>query len=142
MTSDVDVPSGDTATAVPPEGRRVRKRSRGPRLTRRQRLSRWDLRLSPYLYISPFFVLFLLVGMFPLVYTAYVSVFDWGLLSGKGEFIGLDNYTVGPGGPDLRQGAGQHVQHLPALLGAAGDHRAGPGGVAGHPGSGAARCGG
>ena len=92
MTSDVDVPSGDTATAVPPEGRRVRKRSAGSRLTRRQRLSRWDVRLSPYLYISPFFLLFALVGMFPLVYTAYVSVFDWGLLSGKGEFIGLDNY--------------------------------------------------
>jgi cellobiose transport system permease protein len=55
-------------------------------------MSRWDVRLSPYLYISPFFLLFLLVGMFPLVYTAYVSVFDWGLLSGKGEFIGLDNY--------------------------------------------------
>jgi cellobiose transport system permease protein len=52
------------------------------------------VRLSPYLYISPFFVLFLVVGMFPLVYTAYVSVFDWGLLSGKGEFIGLENYRT------------------------------------------------
>ena len=36
------------------------------RLTWRQRLSRWDVRFSPYLYVAPFFVLFLLVGMFPL----------------------------------------------------------------------------
>ena len=90
MTHDVDVPSREgIATAVPPGGRRVR--SRGS-LTRRQRLSRWDVKLSPYLYVSPFFVLFLIVGMFPLCYTAYVSLFDWGLLSGKGEFVGLGNY--------------------------------------------------
>jgi cellobiose transport system permease protein len=93
MIQDVDLPSGDTATAVAPGGRPVPDlRGRRPRLTRRQRLSRWDVRLSPYLYVSPFFIVFLLVGMFPLAYTAYVSVFDWGLLSGQGQFIGLDNY--------------------------------------------------
>ncbi|RYB95767.1 sugar ABC transporter permease [Nocardioides oleivorans] len=30
--------------------------------------------------------------MFPLLYTAWVSVHDWSLLGGKGEFVGLDNY--------------------------------------------------
>ena len=30
--------------------------------------------------------------MFPLGYTAWVSVHEWGLLSGQGEFTGLDNY--------------------------------------------------
>jgi cellobiose transport system permease protein len=94
MEQDVDVPAGDTPV-VSPAGRHVSHgRGRSPHLTRRQRLSRWDLRISPYLYISPFFVVFLVVGMFPLVYTAYVSLFDWGLLSGKGEFIGLDNYRA------------------------------------------------
>jgi cellobiose transport system permease protein len=93
--TDIDVSSGDTAAAVPSGERRVRGSGPEiPRLTRRQRLSRWDVRLSPYLYISPFFILFLVVGMFPLVYTAYVSVFDWGLLRGKGEFVGLDNYRA------------------------------------------------
>jgi cellobiose transport system permease protein len=58
----------------------------------RQTLSRWDVKLSPYLYISPFFVLFLVVGLFPLVYTAYVSVHEWDLLGGQGEFTGLENY--------------------------------------------------
>ncbi len=50
------------------------------------------MRLSPYVYISPFFLLFLVVGMFPLVYTAVVSLYDWSLIGGKGEFVGLQNY--------------------------------------------------
>ena len=62
------------------------------RIAVRQTMSRWDVKLSPYLYISPFFVLFLVVGLFPLVYTAYVSVHEWDLLGGKGEFTGLENY--------------------------------------------------
>ena len=44
-----------------------------------QTLGRWDVKVSPYLYISPFFLLFALTGLFPLVYTAYVSVHDWNL---------------------------------------------------------------
>ena len=59
-----------------------------------QRLGRWDVKVSPYLYISPFFVLFALTGLFPLLYTAYVSVHEWNLLGGQGEFIGLENYLA------------------------------------------------
>ena len=36
------------------------------------RMSAWDLKISPYLYISPFFILFLVVGLFPLGYTAVI----------------------------------------------------------------------
>jgi cellobiose transport system permease protein len=57
------------------------------------RLSGWDLKYSPYLYISPFFLLFALVGLFPLVYTFFVSLHDWHLLKGQGEFVGLNNFT-------------------------------------------------
>lgn len=68
-----------------------------PRTPRRvgfsQRLSRWDVKVSPYLYISPFFILFAITGLFPLVYTAVVSVYDWNLLGGQGDFVGLQNYT-------------------------------------------------
>ena len=71
--------------------------SGAPRPPRRvgfsQRLGRWDVKLSPYLYISPFFILFAITGLFPLVYTAFVSVYDWPLLGGQGEFIGMQNYT-------------------------------------------------
>jgi cellobiose transport system permease protein len=58
-----------------------------------QRMSRWDVKVSPYLYISPFFVLFAITGLFPLVYTAVVSVYDWNLLGGQGDFVGLQNYS-------------------------------------------------
>ena len=68
-------------------------------LTWRQRLSRWDVKVSPYLYVSPFFLLFLVIGLFPLLYTAYVSFFDWSLIGGKGEFVGLDNYRAVLGNP-------------------------------------------
>jgi len=55
-------------------------------------LSRWDVRFSPYLYISPFFIVFALVGLFPLAYTAWVSLHDWNLIGGQGDFVGLENY--------------------------------------------------
>ncbi|WP_181311685.1 carbohydrate ABC transporter permease [Nocardioides campestrisoli] len=58
----------------------------------RSRFFRLEARTAPYLYISPFFLLFAVVGLFPLLYTAYVSVHQWSLLGGQGDFIGLDNY--------------------------------------------------
>ncbi len=61
-------------------------------LMRRQRMNALDVKLSPYLYISPFFIIFALVGLFPLVYTAYVSLHKWNLIGGKGAFVGLANY--------------------------------------------------
>jgi cellobiose transport system permease protein len=58
----------------------------------RQRLHRWDFKASPYLYISPFFIMFLLVGLFPIAYTAVISTMDWDLVRGSGTFVGLDQY--------------------------------------------------
>lgn len=58
----------------------------------RRRASGWDRKLSPYLYISPFFILFAVVGLFPLVYTAWVAAHDWDLIMGQGEFVGLENF--------------------------------------------------
>src|SRR5690554_456076 len=62
------------------------------RITFSHRLNRWDVKVSPYLYISPFFILFGLTGLFPLVYTAYVSMFDWHIIGGQGDFVGLGNF--------------------------------------------------
>jgi cellobiose transport system permease protein len=58
----------------------------------RNRLSRIDTKTSPYLYIAPFFVLFLAFGLFPVLYTAYVSTQKWSLIGGRKGFVGLDNY--------------------------------------------------
>lgn len=97
LNSSAVTPVGDggdpTAVTASPTGTRppdqIRRRHQSPW---RRRISRWDTTLSPYLYVSPFFLLFALVGMFPLLYTAYVSVHDWSLLGGQGDFTGLDNY--------------------------------------------------
>lgn len=58
----------------------------------RPKAGRLDMKLSPYLFISPFFILFFIVGLFPLAYTAFVSLHDWGLIAGQGDFVGLQNY--------------------------------------------------
>lgn len=62
-------------------------------LTWRQRLSRFDTKASPYAYVSPFFLLFAITGLFPLGYTLFVSLHNWRLLQGQGEFVGLTNFA-------------------------------------------------
>ncbi|HEU4757068.1 MAG TPA: sugar ABC transporter permease [Agromyces sp.] len=58
-----------------------------------QRLSKWDLKVSPFLYISPFFLMFAVVGLFPIAFTAVISFMDWDLVRNSGEFIGFDQYA-------------------------------------------------
>lgn len=93
-----------TTKVSPDEGTREptdtppRERSQVPADTQRRpawrgRLSRWDLKYSPYLYIAPFFIVFLIVGIFPIMYTAVISFMDWDLVRGTGTFIGLDQYA-------------------------------------------------
>jgi ABC-type sugar transport system permease subunit len=53
---------------------------------RRQRL------LVPYLFIAPNLVLFTAFSFLPLLYAAFISFYDWGLIS-EPAFIGLRNYT-------------------------------------------------
>jgi cellobiose transport system permease protein len=49
--------------------------------------------VSPYIYIAPFFVLFIGFGLFPILYTGYVSLTDRDLLSpGIETYTGLANY--------------------------------------------------
>lgn len=86
MTSTLEQPPGQTQAA----GRRPAPTRTA--LTFRQRVNRWDVRYSPYFYVAPFFVLFGLVGLFPLVYTFVVSLNNWNLLTGPGEWVGLKNY--------------------------------------------------
>jgi cellobiose transport system permease protein len=74
------------------------------RIAFRQRIGRWDVKASPYLYVSPFFILFAIVGLFPLGYTAWVSLHDWNLIGGKGDFVGLDNFANVLAQPNFRTG--------------------------------------
>jgi cellobiose transport system permease protein len=74
------------------EGAESVRRGR-PRRTLRQRMARWDVKYSPDAYIAPFFVIFGIAGLFPLIYTAFVSLFEWDLGDTEPEYIGLDNYA-------------------------------------------------
>ncbi len=55
--------------------------------------SRWDVKYSPYLYVAPFFLLFAVFGLYPLLMTAYMSLTDWNLI-GTQSFVGLENYAT------------------------------------------------
>ena len=61
--------------------------------TVRGRLSAfYGRRVEPYAYIAPFFIVFGLFGLAPILYTAWVSLHKWDPL-GTQTFIGLDNYV-------------------------------------------------
>jgi cellobiose transport system permease protein len=65
----------------------------GRRRAARRRLHRLDARISPYLYVGSFFLIFCAFGLFPLGYTAWMSLTDRNLLDPTTHFIGLDNYA-------------------------------------------------
>ncbi|MEW1957136.1 sugar ABC transporter permease [Kineococcus sp. NPDC059986] len=52
--------------------------------------SRWE-RLAPYGYVAPFYLLFAVFGLLPLLFTFYVALFDWNPIGAK-TFVGLDNF--------------------------------------------------
>lgn len=58
-------------------------------LRNRFRAQKW----APYVFISPFFILFLVFGVYPIGYSIVSSFFNWKLI-GKAPpvFIGFDNY--------------------------------------------------
>jgi cellobiose transport system permease protein len=97
--SDTGAGAGAAQKRAPGPGpdrdeRRRQGRASRHNLTFGQRLSHFDVKASPYFYIAPFFVLFGLVGLFPLVYTFVVSLNKWNLLTGPGEWVGLGNYIA------------------------------------------------
>jgi cellobiose transport system permease protein len=87
-----------TATLSPNPVRRRDAAVPGP--GRRAWRSRLDLHGSPYFFIAPFFVLFTLFGLFPLLYTAWVSLRSWDL-TGDAGFVGFANYSRLMSDPDF-----------------------------------------
>jgi raffinose/stachyose/melibiose transport system permease protein len=74
---------------APDEVRQVRVRAPG------------EPRRVAYLYIAPAFLFYLLFAFGPLVYTTWLSFFDWDGLT-VGEWVGLDNYDEVLSDPDIR----------------------------------------
>ena len=86
MTTSIRPPRTATSSAPPPAD------GPGRRPAWRTALSRLDSKFTPYLFIAPFFLLFLVTGLFPILYTSFVSLHDWDLIRGQGDFVGLANY--------------------------------------------------
>jgi cellobiose transport system permease protein len=59
----------------------------------RRRLSLWDHRYSGYVYVAPFFIIFCAFGIFPILYTGFVSLHDWHII-GSHTWVGLDNFST------------------------------------------------
>ena len=87
------VTATDTRSTASPDSS-AEKPERTPRhiMSFSDKLSRWDLKVSPYLYISPFFILFVIVGLFPIAYTAVISFQEWDLVRNTGKFVGFEQY--------------------------------------------------
>ncbi len=54
--------------------------------------TRFD-KARPYLYLAPAMLFFALFVLWPLVYTVYLSFFDWNMVRPTKEFVGLTNYV-------------------------------------------------
>ncbi len=61
----------------------------------RIRRSRWDLKFSPYAFIAPFFILFAAFGLYPLLWTAWISLHRTELINADqlGSYAGWQNYV-------------------------------------------------
>ena len=46
---------------------------------------------SPYLFITPYFFLYIVFGLFPIMFSFYISLTNW-KLSGEKVFVGIKNY--------------------------------------------------
>ncbi|GAA0722864.1 sugar ABC transporter permease [Dactylosporangium roseum] len=64
-----------------------------PPKTRTVRIGQLDLKVSPYLFVAPFFLLFAVFGAYPLIYTAVLSLRKNTLTGGDQGFVGLENYA-------------------------------------------------
>ncbi|MFP4979094.1 carbohydrate ABC transporter permease [Paenibacillus sp. CN-4] len=50
-------------------------------------------RITAYTFISPFFILFSIFGLYPIFFTIYLSFFKWDAL-GPMKYVGLKNYEL------------------------------------------------
>jgi cellobiose transport system permease protein len=86
-----------TSDGSPPSSRSAPSSTRkngdpGPPGGWRARLYRLDTKASPYAYIAPFFLTFAAFGLFPLIYTGWLSLNEV-QLGTHAQWVGMRNYT-------------------------------------------------
>lgn len=55
------------------------------------RRKKMTAKVWPYIFLSPYFIVYLIFGFFPILYTFYLSFTDWDGIS-KANFVGFYNY--------------------------------------------------
>ncbi|MBV8177166.1 MAG: sugar ABC transporter permease [Verrucomicrobia bacterium] len=53
-----------------------------------------SLRFLPWLFLAPSLVIYTVVVVYPMVYSAYLSLFQWDGISPTKTFVGLGNYVI------------------------------------------------
>lgn len=76
-----------------------------PRLPLAMRWNNFQRRYAPYIFISPFFILFAVFGLFPLVFSLYLSFHEWQPAAGLSsmKFVGVRNFVDNITDPDFRK---------------------------------------
>lgn len=63
------------------------------RPNRRLTWYRFSEGITPYLLVAPLLLLMVVFIYWPLIYSAYLSTFDWNFVRPDKDFVGVDNYT-------------------------------------------------
>ncbi|MFA6072323.1 MAG: sugar ABC transporter permease, partial [Janthinobacterium sp.] len=74
---------------------------------KRYNMKQW----APYIFISPFFILFAVFSLFPLLFSIYLSFNQWEAASGVEamQWVGLDNYKYALSDPWFLRSLGNTV---------------------------------
>ena len=56
-------------------------------------MNKWRRRLTPYLFISPFFIGYAIFFLYPVVWAFYLSLYQQVGIGSTPRFVGLDNYV-------------------------------------------------
>jgi cellobiose transport system permease protein len=91
VATSVKADAAGSPPTAPPSGTPLRKAAPS---NLRSRLYRWDLKGAPYAFIAPFFLCFAAFGLFPLIYTGWLSLHSVQLgAEDQATWVGLENYT-------------------------------------------------
>ena len=72
--------------------------------------SRSERKVVPYVFISPFYILFIVFSVGPLIYALYLSLYRWPG-TGPMRFVGLGNYEYLTGDPVFLKSLGNTVYY-------------------------------
>lgn len=71
----------------------VRKAESSPTMEPRSRSSRWREKLTPYLFISPFFIGFIVLQLLPILFSVFLSLTEWNGMQAI-QFNAPENYKI------------------------------------------------